>query len=127
MTNHYIIEHRKFKRFNLELLDLTPEAFFPNDPTPYQVLNLSYIGLFIKDNTNYKKGQIIDIELNIPAIGKIPMCIEIIWINHSNPKGMGAQILTIPKQYKKIWAQFIKICYAIGKLKEEYQKLQNKK
>lgn len=125
MTKHYIIEQRKFKRFNLESLNLIPKAFFPNNTSPYQVLNLSFIGLFIKNKTNYKKGQIVNIELEIPAIGKIPMCIEIIWINHSKPKGMGVEILEIPQKYKKIWAQFIKICYSLSKLKEEYQKLQN--
>jgi Tfp pilus assembly protein PilZ len=127
MTKHCIIEQRKFKRFDLESLNLIPKAFFPNDPYPYQVVNLSFIGLFIKNKTNYKKGQIIDIELEIPAIGKIPMCVEIIWINHSEPNGMGVKIIEIPQQYKKIWAQFIKICYILSKLKEEYQKLQNEK
>jgi Tfp pilus assembly protein PilZ len=126
-----IIEHRRFKRINIETLQkLTPFAFFPNDPTPYPVLNLSFTGLFIQNQINYKKGTVLNIELEIPAIGKIPMAIYILWINSSklnrNNKeiGCGAEILEISPKYKQIWARFIKTCHLLIEIKELYQKLQ---
>lgn len=124
----YIIENRKFERITIEILNnLAPIAFFPNEITSYPILNFSFKGLFIKNQINYKKEQILNIELEIPTIGKIPMCIEIIWINHSEPKGGDVEILDIPPEYKTKWAQFIKICTTLKKLKEEYLKLQNEK
>jgi hypothetical protein len=123
---HLMIERRKFERTNIDILaNLVPKVYFPNDPTPYQVLNFSFTGLFIKEQTNYKKGEVVNIELEIPAIGKIPMSIYIIQINLSEPKGCGVEIFKIPPKYKKIWAQFIKICHSLTEVKKLYQKLQN--
>jgi hypothetical protein len=130
-----IIEHRRFKRINFEILaDIAPKAYFPNDPTPYQVLNVSFTGLFIKDQINYKKREILDIEPDIPAIGRIPMSICIVRINSSQPKGCGVEIIEIPQEYKKIWARFIKTCHffieslteSLTEIEELYQELQNK-
>jgi Tfp pilus assembly protein PilZ len=90
------------------------------------VLNLSFAGLFIKGPTNYKRGEILDIELEIPAIGRIPMSIEVAWIDSSERKGIGVEILEIPEEYKKIWAYFVKACHVLLEAKEEYQKIQAK-
>jgi len=122
-----MIEDRKFKRTNIELLaNLAPRVYFQGDPSPYQVLNLSFTGLFIKGQTNYKRGEVLDIELEIPAIGRIPMGIGVVWIDSSERKGIGVEILEIPEKYKKIWAYFVKACHALLEAKEEYQKLQAK-
>jgi hypothetical protein len=102
-----MIEQRKCKRTNIEVLaNLAPKVYFPGDPSPYQVLNLSFAGLFIKGPTNYKRGEVLDIELEIPAIGRIPMSIEVVWIDSSERKGIGVEIHEIPEEYKKIWAYF---------------------
>jgi hypothetical protein len=122
-----MIEDRKFKRTNIELLaNLAPRVYFPGDPSPYQVLNLSFTGLFIKGQTNYKRGEVLDIELEIPAIGRIPMSVEVVWIDSSERKGIGVEILEIPDEYKKIWAYFVKACHALLEAKEEYQRVQAK-
>jgi hypothetical protein len=122
-----MIDHRKFKRINIEILaNLAPKVYFPGDPSPYQVLNLSFTGLFIKGQTNYKRGEIFDIELEIPAIGRIPMSVGVVWIDSFERKGIGVEILEIPEEYKKIWAYFIKACHALLEAKEEYQKIQAK-
>jgi hypothetical protein len=122
-----MIEDRKFKRTNIELLaNLAPKVYFPGDPSPYEVLNLSFTGLFIKGQTNYKRGQVLDIELEIPAIGRIPMSIGVVWIDSSEQKGIGVEILEIPEKYKKIWAYFVKACHALLEAKEEYQRVQAK-
>jgi hypothetical protein len=48
--NPYIIEQRKSERINTETLNnLAPITFFPNDPTPFPILNLSYQGLIQVD------------------------------------------------------------------------------
>ena len=122
-----MIDNRKFKRTNIEILaNLAPRVYFPGDPSPYQVLNLSFAGLFIKGQTNYKRGQVLDIELEIPAIGRIPMSIEVVWIDSFERKGIGVEILEIPEEYKKIWACFVKACHCLLEAKEEYQKIQAK-
>ena len=122
-----MIDHRKFKRINIEVLaNLAPRVHFLGNPSPYQVLNLSFAGLFIKGPTNYKRGEVLDIELEIPAIGRIPMSIEVVWIDASEQKGIGVEILEIPKEYKKIWAHFVKACHALLEAKEEYQRIQAK-
>jgi len=100
-----MIKQRKFKRTNIELLaNLAPKMYFPGDPSPYQVyhvLNFSFSGFFIKGQTNYKRGQVLDIEPKIPAIGRIPMSVEVVWIDSSERKGIGVEILKIPEKYKK--------------------------
>jgi len=100
-----MIKQLKFKRTNIELLaNLAPEVYFPGDPSPYHVyhvLNLSFAGFFIKGQTNYKRGQVLDIEPKIPAIGRIPMSVEVVWIDSSERKGIGVEILKIPEKYKK--------------------------
>jgi hypothetical protein len=122
-----MIEDRKFKRTNIEVLaNFAPRVYFPGDPSPYQVLNLSFAGLFIKGPTNYKRGEVLDIELEIPAIGRIPMSIEVVWIDSFERKGIGVEIFEIPEEYKKIWTYFIKACHALLEAKEEYQKVQAK-
>jgi hypothetical protein len=122
-----MIDDRKFKRINIEILaNLAPKVYFPGDPSPYQVLNLSFTGLFIKGQTNYKRGEVLDIELEIPAIGRIPMSVEVVWIDSSERKGIGVEILEIPDEYKKIWAYFVKACHALLEAKEEYQRVQAK-
>jgi hypothetical protein len=122
-----MIDDRKFKRTNIEVLaNLAPRVYFPGHPSPYQVLNLSFAGLFIKGQINYKRGQVLDIELEIPAIGRIPMSIEVVWIDSSEQKGIGVEILEIPEEYKTIWAHFVKACHALLEAKEEYQRVQAK-
>ncbi len=122
-----MIEDRKFKRTNIELLaNLAPKVYFPSDPSPYQVLDLSFAGLFIKGPTSYKRGEVLDIELEIPAIGRIPMSIGVVRIDFSERKGIGVEILEIPEEYKKIWVHFVKACHALLEAKEEYQKVQAK-
>jgi hypothetical protein len=122
-----MIEDRKFKRTNIEVLaNLTPRVYFPGDPSPYQVFDLSFTGLFIKGQTNYKRGEVLDIELEIPAIGRIPMSIGVVRIDSSEQKGIGVEILEIPEEYKKIWAYFVKACHALLEAKEEYQRVQAK-
>jgi hypothetical protein len=122
-----MIDDRKFKRINIEILaNLAPKVYFPGDPSPYQVLNLSFTGLFINGKTNYKRGEVLDIELEIPAIGRIPMSVEVVWIDSSERKGIGVEILEIPEEYKKIWAYFVKACHALLEVKEKYQKIQTK-
>jgi len=122
-----MIDDRKFKRINIEILaNLAPKVYFPGDPSPYQVLNLSFTGLFIKGQTNYKRGEVLDIELEIPAIGRIPLSVEVVWIDSSERKGIGVEILEIPEEYKKIWAYFVKACHALLEAKEEYQRVQAK-
>jgi hypothetical protein len=122
-----MIDDRKFKRINIEILaNLASKVYFPGDPSPYQVLNLSFTGLFIKGQTNYKRGEVLDIELEIPAIGRIPMSVEVVWIDSSERKGIGVEILEIPEEYKKIWAYFVKACHALLEAKEDYQKIQTK-
>ena len=122
-----MIEDRKFKRTNIELLaNLAPKVYFPGDPSPYQVLDLSFTGLFINGKTNYKRGEVLDIELEIPAIGRIPMSIEVVWIHSSERNGIGVKIHEIPEEYKKIWAYFVKACHALLEAKEDYQKIQAK-
>jgi len=122
-----MIEDRKFKRTNIELLaNLAPKVYFPGDPSPYQVLDLSFTGLFINGKTNYKRGEVLDIELEIPAIGRIPMSIEVVWIHSSERNGIGVKIHEIPEEYKKIWAYFVKACHVLLEAKEEYQKIQAK-
>jgi len=122
-----MIGDRKFKRTNIELLtNLAPKVYFSGDPSPYHVLNLSFAGLFIKGKPNYKRGEVLDIELEIPAIGRIPMSIEVVWIDSSEQKGIGVEILEIPEEYKKIWVYFIKACHALLEAKEEYQRIQAK-
>jgi len=122
-----MIDDRKFKRINIEILaNLAPKVYFPGDPSPYQVLNLSFTGLFIKGQTNYKRGEVLDIELEIPAIGRIPLSVEVVWIDSSERKGIVVEILEIPEEYKKIWAYFVKACHALLEAKEEYQRVQAK-
>ncbi|MFZ8831590.1 MAG: PilZ domain-containing protein [Thermodesulfobacteriaceae bacterium] len=122
-----MIDDRKFKRINIEILaNLAPKVYFPGNPSPYQVLNISFAGLFIKGQTNYKRGEILDIELEIPAIGRIPMSVEVVWIDSSERKGIGVEIHEIPEVYKKIWACFVKACHCLLEAKEGYQKIQAK-
>ncbi len=120
-----MIERRRFKRTNVEVLEnLVPKVYFPNDPTPYSVINFSFTGLFIENQTNYRKGEVLHIELEIPAIGRIPMSVEVVHVVTSEQKGIGVEIFEIPEQFKKIWAHYIKACHILLTAKEEYQRLQ---
>jgi hypothetical protein len=123
-----MIDYRKFKRTSIEVLaNLAPKVYFSGDPLPYQVyhvLNLSFSGFFIKGQTNYKRGQVLDIEPKIPAIGRIPMSVEVVWIDSSERKGIGVEIFEITEEYNRIWAHFIKACHALLEAKEDYQKIQ---
>jgi len=97
-----MIEQRKCKRTNIEVLaNLAPKVYFPGDPSPYQVLNLCFAGLFIKGQTNYKRGEVLDIELEIPAIGRIPMSIEVVWIDSSERKGLELKFMKFQRSIKR--------------------------
>jgi len=119
-----MIELRKFERTPIEVLkNLVPKVYFPNDPTPYSVDNLSFKGLFIKTQPNHRRGEVLDIELEIPAIGRIPMSIQVVHVDTTVKKGIGVEILEIPEGFKKIWAHYVKACHILLEAKEEYQKL----
>jgi len=122
-----MIDFRKFERFHYEPSPiLAPKVYFQGEQNPYPIVNFSFQGLMIKGQTKYKRSDVLNIEVDIPLIGRIPMTIRVVWVDASEMERMGVEILKIPEEYQKIWTHFIKACHNFFKAKEEYQSLHSK-
>lgn len=112
-----MIDQRRFPRFFTKL-----KAYFPDDETSYEVLNVSYGGLFIKTDKKFDK-KLIYFEIELPDIGRLPLSGIIIHYGTKENPGLGIEIFMVEKNLKPVWTLYLKGLDYIDQAKRIYQSL----
>jgi len=112
-----MIDLRRYPRCITKL-----KAFFPDDENPYEVLNVSYKGCFIKTDKKIPINKLVYFEIEIPDVGLIP--IYGVVIHHGTPEreGLGIEIIDIDKNMRPVWNYYLKALLYIEEAKSAYQK-----
>lgn len=112
-----MIDLRRYPRCVTKL-----KAFFPDEENPYEVLNVSYKGCFIKTDKKIPINKLIYFEVEIPDVGLIP--IYGVVIHHGTPEepGLGIEIVDIDKDMRAVWNYYMKALLYIEEAKSAYKK-----
>lgn len=112
-----MIDLRRFPRCPVRL-----KAYFPEDDTPYEVLNISYKGCFIKTDKKIPVRKLVYFEIELPEIGIIPIYGLVVHHGSSENPGLGIEILEIEKNLLPVWNYFLRALLYIEEAKKSYQK-----
>lgn len=112
-----MIDLRRFPRCPVKL-----KAYFPEDENPYEVINISYKGCFIKTDKKIPVRKLLYFEIELPEIGVIPIYGLVVHHGTKDNPGLGIEILEIDKNLLPVWNYFLKALLYIEEAKKNYQK-----
>lgn len=112
-----MIDLRRYPRCLTKL-----HAFFPDEEIPFDVLNISYKGCFIKTDKRIPIKKLVYFEIEIPDVGLIPLYGVV--VHHGTPKepGLGIEIVDIDKNMRPVWNYYLKALLYIEEAKSAYRK-----
>lgn len=112
-----MIDLRRYPRCVTKL-----KVFFPEDENSYDVLNVSYKGLFIKTEKRIPIGKLIYLQVEIPDVGLVPIYGVIIHHGTEDNPGLGIEIVDIDKNMRPVWNYYLKALLYMEEAKKAYQK-----
>lgn len=113
-----MIDLRRYPRCITKL-----KAFFPDDENPYDVLNVSYKGCFIKTSKKFSINKLIYLQIEIPDVGLIPIYGVVVHHGTEDNPGLGIEIIDIDKNMRPVWNYYLKALLYIEEAKKTYQKI----
>ncbi|OAQ21718.1 PilZ domain-containing protein [Thermosulfurimonas dismutans] len=112
-------DRRKFPRFYYECV----RAYIPGYAKPFEVGNLSLKGCFIPMENPPRPGTILNLELELPSIGRIPIRAIVMHQGGSGTRGAGLQFLEIEGGFHHVYAKFLKALQLIEEARNIYDEL----
>ncbi|MGB9712016.1 MAG: PilZ domain-containing protein [Dissulfurimicrobium hydrothermale] len=118
-------ERRKTQRHPLHL-----RVYFPSQDILGHTSNISLYGCFVETEVPIDEGEAMDMLIELPVIGPIPLKG---YIQHKNGEktGIGMQFVQVrfaqeESEYFNIYQQFIKLMSQLEKIRESYLELVQK-
>lgn len=112
-------DRRRFPRFYFDCV----RAYLPGKGEPLRVANLSLQGCFIEMEDPPPPGTMLNFELELPDIGRIPIRGMVLHQGGLEPKGAGILFLEIEGEFHHVYAKFLKALQLIEEARKIYDKL----
>jgi len=90
---------------------------------PFEVFNLSLKGCFIGMEDPPRPGTVLNLELDLPSIGRIPVRAIVVHQGGLGREGAGVQFLEIEGGFHHVYAKFLKALHLIEEARKLYDKL----
>jgi hypothetical protein len=112
------VDLRRFQRYKVYL-----RCYFPKEGRYEEVLDVSHKGCFIKTDLNFKPGEKIYFEVEIPDIGFLPIYGQVVTKNQS---GINVEIIYMDRLIRLVWNYYLKTLLYIDEAKKVYEKWERK-
>ncbi|HFC97121.1 MAG TPA: PilZ domain-containing protein [Thermosulfurimonas dismutans] len=112
-------ERRRYPRVDFECV----RVYLPQYKEPLPVKDLSLQGCFIKMKDPPPPGTILNFELELPGIGRIPVRGMVMHQGGLERSGAGVLFLEIEGEFHHVYARFLKALQLMKEARELYDKI----